>query len=258
MSRKPKILIWDAELSTIDLLIKNYGLKNFRRYFSTDEIQRDWILLSVAWKWYGKRKTHCIAINPKDPENDENVVREFYKVLSEADVIIGHNMKAFDIKKFNSKILQYNLDPLLFRPNQIIDTLTISRRYFSHTSNKLSYVAKLLGVEDKSESPDWNKVLSGDKKEINYMKKYNRQDVIVTEQVYERLKGWHQTHINLDTIADTRDVNGDKVDVCKVCLSPDLIKYGSTSTIYGRKQKYQCKGCGATNYGKTTRVTNIG
>ena len=259
MNRKPKILIWDVEVSTVELFIRNYGLKNHVRYFSHKDIVTDWILLSVAWKWLGEPDTQCVSINKDTPQNDRGVVDIFYNVLKHADIIIGHNMKAFDYKKFNSKIVEYGYAPLVFAPNQIIDTLTLSRKYFNFTSNSLAYVAKKLGVDAKDESPDWNKVLSGDDDEIRYMRRYNKQDVIVNEMVYNKIRGWHSTHPNLNVINPIKDIEGNQVLACPTCQSTRTSKQGTQLRANGRKQSYSCKDCGRRFvHGKLIKVTEYG
>ena len=251
---KPKILIFDVETSTMDLAIKTYQLKNYIKYFNPDDIVRDWILLSVAWKFHGDKTTKCISVHKDNIENDRAVVDAFYNVLKTADVIIGHNMKGFDIKKFNTKIIEYGYAPLHFKAAQIIDTLTLSRRYFKFSSNRLSYVAKKLGVDAKDASPDWNKILDGSESELRYMRKYNKQDVIVTEQVYDKLKGWHDTHINLNMIAQIKDSEGLPVVACRVCLSGNLMRDGFAYNATTKSQRHKCKDCGANTYGKKEKL----
>lgn len=243
-ARKPKILIWDVEVSTVQLLIQNYGLKNYIKYFNPKDIKRDWVLLSVAWKFHGDKATKCVSVKSDNIADDKGVVDAFYHVLKESDIIIGHNMKAFDLKKFNSKIVEYGYPPLLFKPNQIIDTLQLCRKYFKFSSNRLSYVAHKLGLDAKDESPDWNKILEGDENELRYMRKYNKQDVIVNEQIYDKIKGWHETHFNLNVINPIKDVVGDEVLACQTCQSVNVIKYGFHYTASGKKQRMQCRDCG--------------
>ena len=259
MNRKPKILIWDVEVSTVQLLIQNYGLKNYIKYFNPKDIKRDWILLSVAWKWHGDNHAQCVSVKSNDIENDKGVVDAFYHVLKEADIIIGHNMKAFDAKKFNSKVIEYGYAPILFNPNQVIDTLQLCRKYFKFSSNRLSYVAHKLGVDAKDESPDWNKVLQGDEDEIRYMRKYNKQDVIVNEMVYNKIKGWHDTHPNLNVINTIRDTENNQVIACPTCQSVETVKDGFKFLKNGKKQRYQCKDCGRKFcHGKLIKVTEYG
>ena len=40
--------------------------------------------------------------NNKDKMNDFEICKELWKLLDEADVVIGHNGDAFDIKKTNA------------------------------------------------------------------------------------------------------------------------------------------------------------
>jgi hypothetical protein len=249
--RKPKILIWDVEVSTVQLLIQNYGLKNYIKYFNPQDIKRDWVLLSVAWKWHGDKYCHCVSVKPESPLNDKGVVDSFYSVLQEADIIIGHNIKAFDVKKFNSKVVEYGYAPVMFKSNQVVDTLTLCRKYFKFSSNKLSYVAQKLGLDAKDESPEWDKVLAGDEDEIRYMRKYNKQDVIVNEQIYDKIKGWHETHFNLNAIAKIVDTEGLPVNVCQTCLSPSVWSKGFVMMANGKKKRrWKCNNCGANTYGK--------
>ena len=106
------------------------------------------------------------------------VIKTLHDVLSEADIIIAHNGDKFDSKKFNTRAIAYGLPPI--EPKKSVDTLKIARRRFAFTSNKLSYLAKFLGVESKDESPDWDKVLAGDEQELRYMRQYNRKEVNVS------------------------------------------------------------------------------
>jgi DNA polymerase elongation subunit (family B) len=257
--RKPKILIWDVEVSTVQLLIHNYGLKNYIKYFNPKDIKRDWILLSVAWKWHGDKHVQCVSVKADNIEDDRGVVDAFYHVLKDADIIIGHNIKAFDVKKFNSKVVEYGYAPLLFNTNQVIDTLQLCRKYFKFSSNKLSYVAHKLGLEAKDESPDWQKILDGNEDELRYMRKYNKQDVIVNEEIYNRIRGWHATHPNLNVINPIKDVQGKEVIACPNCQSTNNWKDGFRISRTGRKQSYQCKDCGSKFvYGKMKKVTESG
>lgn len=252
---KPRILIWDVEVSTVQILIENYGLKNYIKYFNPKDIKRDWILLSVAWKWHGEPNTYCVSVKHDNVQDDRGVVETFYHALKNADIIIGHNIKAFDVKKFNSKLLEYGYDPLLFNSNQVIDTLQLCRKYFKLSSNRLGYVAQKLGVDAKDESPDWAKVLDGDEQEIRYMRKYNKQDVIVNEQVYNKLRGWHESHPNLNLYNPVRDVVGQTVLACTNCQSTNLVKDGYSYTRVSKRARARCKDCGnCFTHGKRIRT----
>ena len=248
MGRQPKILIWDVETSDMTVTIDTYQLKNRIRYFNPADITRDWVMFGAAWKWWGEDQVHCVSIKPDDPFNDYGVVRAIHEVIQEADMLVGHNSDAFDYKKLNTRAIQYDLHPLRFRPKDCVDTLKYARKYFKFSSNKLSYIANYLGLDAKDESPDWNKIKCGDPDEIRYMRKYNKQDVFVTEQVYDRLKGYDERHPDMAAIAEIKDVKGKNIPVCKVCTSYNTFKNGHS---YNRKrtkmkQRYVCNDCNSS------------
>jgi len=243
-----RILVWDIEVSTFALTLQAYDLRVSISRFNPNHITRDWSLLSAAWKIIGEKKTHCIAVSPRDVFNDEKIVRRLHKVLSGVDILVGHNSDAFDLKKFNTRALFYGLSPIPKIPS--IDTLKVARKHFKFTSNKLSYIARFLKVGAKDESPDWNKVLAGDRKEIARMKTYNIKDVTVTEKVYMVLRRFIDNHPDLNSITPIRDTRGDQVTLCPKCQSCNYIKNGFKFTSGGRYQRYFCNDCSGWFFGK--------
>lgn len=231
----PKILIWDVETSY--MLLRGYDM--FPKHgYSLDAIERDWIMLGASWKWLGDVSTKSVSVSPKRPESDYEVISMLHTVLSEADILIGHNADGFDYKKFNARAIVHGFDPIC--PKKTVDTLKLARRYFKFTSNKLRYIARVLGVEDKDESPEWAKCIAGDPEALRYMRQYNRQDVITTEQVYLKLRGYHNTHPDLNKISPIRDVIGEEVHACPKCQSTHVQSRGKSSA---NKSKYQCMDC---------------
>lgn len=234
-----KSLYWDVETSSIDLRVRTYQLKNFVKYFDPKLIERDWTMLGAAWA-FDDGPPKVISVSPQNPLDDRHVVEVLHGVLNEADILIGHNSDQFDLKKFNTRAIYYGLPPIA--PKTQIDTLKIARKYFKFTSNKLSYISEYLGVGEKDEAPDWDLCLEGDARELRYMRKYNKQDVIVTRKVYKKLMSWHHTHPR--TAEMPRDAMGIPVSVCVKCGSPDLMRQGYRYLLGGRKrQRLQCQSC---------------
>jgi uncharacterized protein YprB with RNaseH-like and TPR domain len=238
-----RILFWDVETSTLDLEIRQYDLKSYKGYHNYKNITRDWVMLGGAWKFMGDDNVRCISVSPRNPLNDEAVVHTLHKVLSEADILVAHNGDAFDIKKFNARAIFYGLAPL--QDLHSIDTLKEARKYFKFTSNTLGYLAQFLGLEDKGESPNWNKILDGDSDELARMREYNKLDVLVLEQVYLKLRPWMKNHPNLQAYSKIKDIVGGLVQVCKACGSPDIMKWGYQKSRTGKqtKQRYRCRCC---------------
>lgn len=249
---KKKILIFDIETTDLELIVRTYSLKNYTRYFRPDTINRDWTMLGAAWKWKGEDTAQVVSVTPSEPLNDEGIVRALYSVLDEADIIIGHNSDKFDIKKFNTRAIAYGLPPLA-RKTQI-DTLKIARRYFAFTSNTLAYLADFLGVpQGKDASPNWQKCIEGCPDELRYMRKYNKQDVFVTEAVYDKIMSWHHTHPNI--AEPQRDVEGLIVpNTCHRCGSCETSKRGFQYMASGIKyQIYSCNSCGSRFKGEKVK-----
>lgn len=238
------ILVYDVEVSSLDLMLRTYDLKNRIKYFNHEDIVRDWTMLGAAWKVLGEDRVRCVSVSHKDVFNDYEVICALHKALARAEVVIGHNSDGFDIKKFNTRAVYYGLEPL--QPKKQIDTIKIAKKYFKFTSNSLRYIASYLGLGDKGESPEWDLILAGDKKALAAMREYNKRDVTVTEAVYLRLRDYHHTHPDVSTV--TRDVAGEAMLKCPRCDSVDIKKDGTfpiikNGMIVSRKQRYSCTSC---------------
>jgi len=240
-----KVLFWDVETTSIDVVVRTYRLRNHIKYFSPDLISRDWSMLGAAWA-YGDGEPVAVSVTAKDPLNDEKVIRKLHEVLGRAEVLVGHNSDGFDLKMFNTRAAYYGLRPLSQKVQ--LDTLKMARKYFRFSSNKLSYVCQYLGLEMKDNSPDWDECLLGNAKELRYMREYNKQDVVATRDLYHRLKSWHHNH---PRVADKlKAIDGSDVDSCPVCGSADSKKNGTKLMGSGRrKQVIQCLGCGKFRQG---------
>ena len=102
-----KILYWDVETSTMDVLHRTYQLKQYSNYLNHKDIVRDWTMLSCAWAYVGLDEApKVVSIKPSDPLNDEGIIRHVHMILSDADILVGHNSDRFDLKKFNARLLE--------------------------------------------------------------------------------------------------------------------------------------------------------
>lgn len=241
LNHTAKMLVWDIESSSIDILHRQYDLTVNTKRFRPDEIVRDWNIFSIAWKFIGNDRVSCVCVSSKNPTNDYEVVKQFHSILIEADILIGHNSDAFDLKKFNARAIYHGLPPI--PKKQQIDTLKEARKYFKFTSNKLSYLADYLGISSKDDSPDWNKILDGDINELATMREYNKKDVIVTEQLYHKLVSWMNTHPNVSIYSPLKDIEGKVILSCPKCNSVNYKRNGYSYGKTGKKQRYQCLDC---------------
>jgi len=138
-----KTLIYDLEVSPI------LGWVYEKYDTNLVEMEHDYFLLSFAYKWLGEKHVYVHALPDyktykKDKYDDKELVKDLHKVLSEAQIVVGHNMARFDERKANARMVLNGHD--CPNPHQVIDTLKFARSKFSFTSNKLADLADYLNI----------------------------------------------------------------------------------------------------------------
>ena len=144
-------------------------------------------ILSFAAKWLNG-KTYVRGIVDYG-NKEELLVKELWKLFNEADTLVAHNGRQFDVRWANSRFIKYGLPaPSLYK---VIDTKTLAKKYLYLPDYSLSTIADYYGLGRKTEHEGfglWLKCMEGDKKAWRRMKKYNLNDVILLEKVYLKLK----------------------------------------------------------------------
>ncbi len=96
---------------------------------------------------------------------------------------------------FRGRCLILGLPPI---PHyKTIDTKAWASKYFYLNSNKLDYLAKVLGFEGKTKTDYdmWRDItLHNDQRQLKLMVKYNIDDVIQLEKVYDKLAAYCPVH----------------------------------------------------------------
>lgn len=214
-------------------------------------------ILSIAWKTYGENEVKWVAINDfpsfkKDPTNDKAMLKVAGEELSKADILCGHYSSKFDVPYMNSRLLYHGLE--LLPPVPHIDTWRIARYKMKLNSNRLQSVTAFLGMEDKTplDGPTWIRAMAGHKSSIDYVVEHNIQDVVVLEQVYEKIKPLMVNHPNMNCITETVDKPR-----CPVCSSDKVQKRGFHVSNVSRTQRYHCQNCGHWSKGAPKRVKGI-
>lgn len=243
LSKPPKILFIDIETAPIEARVwgvwdQNVGL---------NQITRDWFIMSFAAELDGKM--HYLDQRFSSPiEDDSMMLTAVHYLMCEADIIIGHNLAKFDIRKLNARFLKHGMNPPTFY--RIIDTLRVAKRHFALTSNKLEYIAKYLGVSEKLTNRKfngmdlWNQCLAGNIEAWEEMEAYNKNDVVVLREVYEKLIRWDKT-INFSMFGAG--------DECS-CGSREFIDGPIKVTNSGKFESKICEKCGKQHFVKTNLV----
>lgn len=159
---------------------------------SLTQLEQPSHVMCFAAKWVGKRQ---VMFHSEHHDGRDAMVAAAWRLLDEADAVIGYNSKGFDVKHLHREFVLAGMPPP--SPHKDIDLLTVARSRFKFVSNKLDHVANELGVGSKLKHQGfdmWRKCIDGDEGAWRTMKRYNVQDVRLTERVYERLLPWIKNH----------------------------------------------------------------
>lgn len=251
--RKPqlKVLIFDIE--TAPMLGYVWGL--WDNNVSLNMLKSDWYVLSWAAKWLydaPEKVMYEDQRKAKDIEDDSKLLKNIWKLLDEADVVITQNGKSFDVKKLNARFISHGFPP----PSSFrhIDTKIIAKRHFAFTSNKLEYMTDKLCTKYKklkhakfSGFELWKQCLAGNLEAWNEMKEYNSYDVLSLEELYLVLQPWDNS-INFDVFRE------DAITQCN-CGSVEFTNNGFKYTNTGKFHRLICDACGAEYSDKTNLLS---
>jgi len=232
----PKVLLFDIE--TLPTWTRVWHLGKQRLHHK--QIIKDWCVLSWAAKWLMSDEYLSDLLTPKEAliHDDERVCKSIWKLIDEADIIIAHNGKRFDVRKLNSRFMIHGMVPP--SPYQVVDTLLHSQQLAAHSSHRLDWLGQLIRNEGKLDTDYelWIKCDEGDQESLNYMLKYNKEDVGLLEEIYLWIRPWMKSHPNIGLYMDLKE------PVCSNCGSNNLHSLGYYYTSAGKYEAVRCE-CGA-------------
>lgn len=252
-TKAAKVLIFDIE--TAPMLA--YAWAIWDQNIGLNQIKDDWFVLSWAAKWLGDSPSKIMyqdQRNAADVKDDKELLGGIWKLLDEADIVIGQNCKKFDIKKLNARFLHHGMQP----PSsyRVIDTVNIAKKNFAFTSNKLEYMTDKFCTKYKKLSHKkypgfslWSACLAGDKAAWTEMERYNKYDVLSLEELYEKVSAWDNS-INHGVYSNELE------HVCS-CGSKEFSKRGFVFTSMGKFQRYKCQKCGKETRGKENLLSPV-
>lgn len=225
---------WKENISQAQAISESYMLTWAAKWLDSTEIMSDSLVHHETYQY--------------DPEDDSMIVASLADLIDQADMVVAHNGRRFDIPVLKTRMLSNGMVPLM--PYRLIDTLDIAKREFRFPSNSLDSLAQYLGFETKMSHGGfklWRGCIEGCKESWEEMLAYNIQDIRVLENVYLALRAWYGKHPNV-ALYGTLDKH-----VCPCCGSDDLEPTGQYDTTNVSKfPVYSCKSCGAV---KSTRFT---
>lgn len=236
---KPKLLHYDLECT----LSKSYHFGQYKQNLSVKQQVQEGHLLSHAWAWGDEPVVGSILTREEILNHDpERLVLEAWALLDNADIVVAHYGKKFDIPKLNGYFLKYGLQPP--SPYKIVDTKEISSKKFLLPFNSLEYLAKALGVQQKIDNIGiqlWIDCDHGKQEALDEMLAYNIGDVEALRDVYNRLITWDNNGVNMALY------NDEHTTLCTHCGSDDITSLDGkyAYTIQRRYLVYRCNSCKA-------------
>lgn len=226
-----KRLLWDIETSPNLILDFACG---YNKHITYNQIIKERAIICICYKWMGSKKVY--HLNWDKNQCDKKMIKDFLKVLNQADESIAHNGDKFDLKWLRGRCFIHNIP--MFPKYTTIDTLKLSRSKFNLNSNRLDYLDKLIGGEGKIKTSweMWQRItLENHKPSLNKMIKYCKQDVLVLEEVYNRMKNY---------IEPKATVERDYKCQCPECGSFKTVVNNRRRTQSGVKLQIRCNDCG--------------
>lgn len=187
-------------------------------------------LLCLSWKWYQDPFTYWYR------KGDDDMLPAAHDAMSQADAIITFNGLKHDIPILTDEFLRNNL--FLPPDTKQIDLIRPLRSKLKLFSNSLDFVLRhfgLPGKEDHDGFATWLGCMAEEKKAWNDMERYNRNDVVIMEPLYEKILPLISGFPNLNLFRE------DMVEGCPTCGGFNFQRRGYRRTATGVYARYQCQ-----------------
>lgn len=232
LSPSMRVLLIDIETAPMEAYI--WSQKT--RFVPIEMIKTPSRMLCFAAKWLGDPKSKTLFYS-EVKDGPTGMVEAVARLLDEADAVMHFNGERFDVPRINREIRLARLS----RPSPFkqIDLLKATYKNFHFDSHKLQWISTQLGLAGKAKHEGfalWRSCLAGDAGAWKRMEKYNKQDVILLEDLYHELQGW------LPNLPNRRLY--ESADGCPDC-GGKLVKAGFAYTNVSKFQQYRCSGCGS-------------
>jgi hypothetical protein len=206
----------------------------FQTNVGINQVEIPGSVICFAAKWVGEKKIHFYS---DFHDGHSEMVKRAWTLLDEADAIVTYNGRAYDCKHLQREFLMEGLGKP--SPHIDIDLLLVMRKNFKFASNKLDFIAQQLDLGSKTKHAGfdlWRGCMEYDARSWSTMKKYNIQDVRLTEELFEVTKEWNHMIPN-------HALHGHS-ESCPRCGSGETpISRGFSYNKTSRHRRYQCREC---------------
>lgn len=242
--KKANILIFDIETAPL----RAYVWSRWKQNIYLEQTISEWFMICWSAKWLDSEEVFSECLTPDEikEEKDNRIVKQLWSLIDQADIVIAHNGKRFDVPKINSRFIMAGLPPTSTYIQ--IDTREVAAKQFGFSSNKLDALAGYFNIEHKDGTNFelWADCMKGNQEALDYMESYNRKDVVILEKVYLKLRPWIKNHPNIGLYQEKDNM------VCPTCGSKDLKEDGSFYYTSANKYKIMRCSCGAISRMRNT------
>lgn len=201
-SRGASILYLDIEVSKSMLF--NYGLRVPSKYISPDNLIHEYYIICWSASYMGSDKVWHDCVTPSEARRwtDKEIFTKIHALIKSADILAGHNIDSYDIKRLNTRFLLNGLEPIIGK--KTYDTLKIARQKFAFESNRLDDIRKRLGFRPKEDitNEDWLKIVtSGDKETLKKVDNYCQSDVTQGKLVLDKLMKYAGKRVDYGSVS---------------------------------------------------------
>ncbi len=228
----PRVLLLDIETAPN----KGYFWGLFKENIPYEHIEESRFILCWSAAWLHERRIQYASLATT---SRRTMLRRIHRLLDQADIVVHYNGLKFDIPTLNTEFVRERFRPP--SPYKQIDLYKEVKSVFRFESNKLDYVAQVLGIGKKVRHRGfslWVGCMSGDPQCWREMKRYNKNDVQILTRLYHILRPWLTTHPTVATPSTTSQQ-------CPRCGSAKVVQRGVMTAITRVYPRYTCRACGA-------------
>lgn len=233
------------DIETRPTVAYTWGL--FKTTIGINQILKPGGMMCFAASWHGSDEMEFYS---EWHNGQQGMVLEAWRLLDSADAVCHYYGSAFDVKHLNAEFLMQGFPPP--RPYRQIDLKLAVAKQFRFPSNKLQFVAEVLGLEGKEEHEGfslWAKCLDKEHPDhadaLTRMESYNRRDVELLKECYEILLPWLPSHPSRHLYEDGRG--------CPNCGADAdyMVDAGYYTTSLSKFKQFRCFIC--SSYFRSSR-----
>lgn len=194
-AKLPVTIRTDASVLYLDIEVSkslyfNYGANVPSGYLRTDDLVHEYFIICWSASYLHDDHVWSDSVNVKEAKDwdDGNILQKIHDLMESADILAGHNVDRFDIRRLNTRFARHGLEPVIGK--KTYDTLKIARSKMAFESNKLDYISQWFGFRPKDDitNADWLQILKKpDKKLLDKIQTYNVGDVENGKSVLRKL-----------------------------------------------------------------------